>query len=221
MPFHPTTIFTLAHLLSLSLAHLPPQQKTPFKLAILHNNTITDAHPSFLLQEAILFSIWICKANGPEHHKLWANEISRYLSLRLDLKGYRSELTLDKVMVCCLMTPSHYPNQSWLIIKCVSWNLSHSLCICTCTYVHEFWDHIFRIIVTSPRDQWDNIAVFPALWGGFMAAMAWPNMVQSINIVLCFVVVMRTLHDCLSQMNENLLISNSKLTSDSELIWWR
>ena len=29
----------------------------------------------------------------------------------------------------------------------------------------------------------------------------------------------RTLHDCLSQMNENLLISNSKLTSDSELIW--
>ena len=31
--------------------------------------------------------------------------------------------------------------------------------------------------------------------------------------------VIRTLHDCLSQMNENLLISNSKLTSDSELIW--
>ena len=34
-------------------------------------------------------------------------------------------------------------------------------------------------------------------------------------------VVIRTLHDCPSQMNENLLISNSKLTSDSELIWWR
>ena len=31
--------------------------------------------------------------------------------------------------------------------------------------------------------------------------------------------VIRTLHDCPSQMNENLLISNSKLTSDSELIW--
>ena len=30
--------------------------------------------------------------------------------------------------------------------------------------------------------------------------------------------VIRTLHDCPSQMNENLLISNSKLTSDSELI---
>ena len=33
MPFHSTTIFTLAYLLPLSLAHLP-QQKTPFKLAI-------------------------------------------------------------------------------------------------------------------------------------------------------------------------------------------
>ena len=30
-----------------------------------------------------------------------------------------------------------------------------------------------------------------------------------------------TLHDCPSQMNENLLIINSKWTSDSELIWWR
>ena len=33
--------------------------------------------------------------------------------------------------------------------------------------------------------------------------------------------IILTLHDCPSQMNENLLISNSKLTSDSELIWWR
>ena len=34
-------------------------------------------------------------------------------------------------------------------------------------------------------------------------------------------ILIRTLHDCPSQMNENLLISNSKLTSDSELICWR
>ena len=54
MPFHSTTIFTLAHLLPLSHAHLP-QQKTPFKLAILYNNSIVNAHPSFLLEEAILF----------------------------------------------------------------------------------------------------------------------------------------------------------------------
>ena len=34
-----------------------------------------------------------------------------------------------------------------------------------------------------------------------------------------YIYIIRTLHDCPSQMNENLLISNSKLTSDSELIW--
>ena len=39
--------------------------------------------------------------------------------------------------------------------------------------------------------------------------------------ILLQVMAIRTLHDCPSQMNENLLISNSKLTSDSELIWWR
>ena len=54
IPFHSTTIFTLAYLLPLSLAHLP-QQKTPFKLAILYNKSIAGAHPSFLLEEAILF----------------------------------------------------------------------------------------------------------------------------------------------------------------------
>ena len=40
-------------------------------------------------------------------------------------------------------------------------------------------------------------------------------------IIMDNIFIIRTLHDCPSQMNENLLISNSKLTSDSELIWWR
>ena len=48
-----STIFALAHLLPLSLAHLP-QQKTPFKLATLYNNSIAGEHPSFFLEEAIL-----------------------------------------------------------------------------------------------------------------------------------------------------------------------
>ena len=37
--------------------------------------------------------------------------------------------------------------------------------------------------------------------------------------VIFIAYIIRTLHDCPSQMNGNLLISNSKLTSDSELIW--
>ena len=40
------------------------------------------------------------------------------------------------------------------------------------------------------------------------------------SLTWCRKFVIRTLHDCPSQMNENLLISNGKLTSDSELIWW-
>ena len=47
------------YLLPLSLTHLP-QQKTPFKLAILHNKSIADAHPSFFLEEAILFIVELC-----------------------------------------------------------------------------------------------------------------------------------------------------------------
>ena len=33
------------------------------------------------------------------------------------------------------------------------------------------------------------------------------------------VMAIRTLHGCPSQMNKNLMISNSKLASDFELIW--
>ena len=56
--------------------------------------------------------------------------------------------------------------------------------------------------------------------------IAYPSLIMMQNVIeslgshgLCNTI--RTLHDCPSQMNENLLISNSKLTSDSELIWWR
>ena len=48
-------MFTLAYLLPLLFAHLPQQKKTTFRLAILYNKSI--AHPSFLLEEAILFCI--------------------------------------------------------------------------------------------------------------------------------------------------------------------
>ena len=47
------------------------------------------------------------------------------------------------------------------------------------------------------------------------------RMIHIINFQIYYYYNIRTLHDCPSQMNSNLLISNSKLTSDSELIWWR
>ena len=49
------------------------------------------------------------------------------------------------------------------------------------------------------------------------------SLISLLNKLLSFhrFYFIRTLHDCPSQMNENLLISNSKLTSDNELIWLR
>ena len=37
---------------------------------------------------------------------------------------HRSGSTLAQVMACCLMAPSHYLNQCWLIISKVQWHLS-------------------------------------------------------------------------------------------------
>ena len=57
MLFHSTTISILAYLLPLWYFHLPQQQQqqqNAFKLAILYNKNIADAHPNFLLEEAIL-----------------------------------------------------------------------------------------------------------------------------------------------------------------------
>ena len=51
-----------------------------------------------------------------------------------------------------------------------------------------------------------------------LVAQIWISM---LSWILLNEYIIRTLHDCPSQMNENLLISNSKLTSDSELTWWR
>ena len=39
---------------------------------------------------------------------------------------HKSGPTLDQVMACCLMAPSHYLNQCWLIIKGVLWHSPES-----------------------------------------------------------------------------------------------
>ena len=47
MLFHSTTIFTLAHLLPLSLARLPQQKKTPYKLSSITKALLTHTLASF------------------------------------------------------------------------------------------------------------------------------------------------------------------------------
>ena len=55
---------------------------------------------------------------------------------------------------------------------------------------------------------------------GYLQTSSKNNIKFDVSVQI-YIIAIRTLHDCPSQMNENLLISNSKLDSDSELIWWR
>ena len=71
--------------------------------------------------------------------------------------GHRSGSTLAQVMACCLMAPSHYLDQCWIIIKGA---LQHST-DSSFTSGHElnvFRDYTFKIITKSPRGQWVNIS---------------------------------------------------------------
>ena len=63
--------------------------------------------------------------------------------------------------------------------------------------------------ISTQENEFENVVC------KISATLSLPQSVETSRIII------RTLHDCPSQMNENLLISNSKLTSDSELIWWR
>ena len=47
---------------------------------------------------------------------------------------YRSGSRLALVMACCLMAPSHYPNQCWLIISQVLWHSSEG------NFTGNVWD---------------------------------------------------------------------------------
>ena len=61
------------------------------------------------------------------HHNINCHWLKPYTewSLTNDAKWqHRSRSTLVQVMACCLMAPSHYMNQCWLIISEVLW---HSL----------------------------------------------------------------------------------------------
>ena len=50
---------------------------------------------------------------------------------------HRSGSTLSQVMACCLMAPSHYLNQCWLIFSKVQWHASEgSFTFDTSTTIH-------------------------------------------------------------------------------------
>ena len=71
-----------------------------------------------------------------------------------------SESTLAQVMACCLMTPSHYLNQCWLIIDKVQRHLSggHFKEDTSATVHYNYHKHYFCIIsFQSPSGQWVKV----------------------------------------------------------------
>ena len=73
---------------------------------------------------------------------------------------YRSWSTLAQVTLCCLTAPSHYLNQSWLLIRKVLWHSSESNFTASAQAMHWVWKLYFKLTVntvTSPRGQWVNL----------------------------------------------------------------
>ena len=80
---------------------------------------------------------------------------------------YRSGSTLAQVMACCLMAPSHYLNQCWLITSKVHWHSSEGNFAKDTSAISQWnWleNYFSKILFKSPRGQWvKNLAMLYAL----------------------------------------------------------
>ena len=69
---------------------------------------------------------------------------------------YRSGTTLAQVIACCLMAPSHYLNQCWLIMSKVRWHSSKgnfARDTSSINYQNHFENYFSKISPKSPRGQ--------------------------------------------------------------------
>ena len=72
---------------------------------------------------------------------------------------HRTGSTLVQAMTCCMMAPSHYLNQCWLIISKVQWHSSEgSFTRDTPAINHssKLENYINKVSFISPRGQWVN-----------------------------------------------------------------
>ena len=85
----------------------------------------------------------------PDVNSLWPSDA---------IMRQRTESTLALLMACCLMAPSHYLNQCWLIISKVLWHSSEDIIIRSedTKQLNKIENSIFRITSRSPRGQWVN-----------------------------------------------------------------
>ena len=73
---------------------------------------------------------------------------------------HRSGSTLAQVMACCLMAPSHYLNQWWLIISEVQWHSyqgNFTRDASTINHWNLFENYMSKITVKFPRGQWVKV----------------------------------------------------------------
>ena len=102
--------------------------------------------------------------------------------------------TLAQVMACCLMAPSHYLNQYWLLISVVLYHSPQSpessfTVIAQATFLYnEFENYTLKIIAICPRGQWvkllhyTNCSYFLPLTAG---GAHWAVLQLKIKIVIC------------------------------------
>ena len=98
--------------------------------------------------------IWKCRLQNGIHFVpgRWINSLWPSDTIWWQISGS----TLAQVMACCLMAPSHYLNQCWLIISEVQWH-SHwgNFTRDASTINHyPFENYIYKISFKFPRGQW-------------------------------------------------------------------
>ena len=92
-------------------------------------------------------------------HSLWLNDT---------IWQHSSWSTLVQVMACCLMVPSHYLNQCWLIFSKVQWhsvegNLTKDSSLIN--HYNKFENYLSKFLFKSPRGQWVNLTnEVPCYW---------------------------------------------------------
>ena len=90
---------------------------------------------------------------------IWLAEQTHFNSLGAHdaIWRWRSRSTLVQVMACCLMAPSQYLNQCWLIISKVLRHSSEDIIMRRFEDTNQeskIEDDIFKITLRSPRGQW-------------------------------------------------------------------
>ena len=115
---------------------------------------------AWLLINFVIFYCSDLPENSIDYRIYTIYHVSSVIGIGTSLKGYKSDKsgsTLAQVMACCLMAPSHYLNQYWLIISKVLWHSCEGIVMSRSEDTNQknnIENCIFRITSRFPWDQW-------------------------------------------------------------------